>query len=535
MVAFRADYYGRFAAFPAFARLLAESQLLVGPMTDAEVHAAIEEPAHRGGLTLEAGLADAIAADVAGPAGRAPVAVDGTAGDLGAPPRPRCSPTPATTTPAASAARWPGSPRTPTCSSHPTSSARAGCSCCASPSPARDSDDVRRRVPLVELGDDARVLQTLVARRLVTTGDGTAEVAHEALLREWPRLRSWLEEDRDGRRLHHRVAAAAIDWDTSGRDPTELYRGTRLEAALDWSATHPGEANPLEREFLEAAGAAHDHELRTARRDGPPAAVARRRPRRPARSWPWSPARSRSSSDGDANRQATRANRRRHARTGDPARDTGPHPAGDADDLALLLGVEGRRLQPSLTTDGGLEAAITHRPAGLERVLHFDTPAAYANLSDDDRLLAAPGNDGNIRIYDFTTGRLLHTLRGDGEPALVALFNHDASLVVTGGIHGKVTDLARRHRQAHRTTRHAGGNDRLRRLRPHRRALHRQRQRERRAVGSPRPRASDPDRRALHGSRSARTTCRWWRSAVPTVNLMAAGGSASSSAPRSST
>ena len=78
---------------------------------------------------------------------------------------------------------------------------------------------------------------------VVTTGDGAAEVAHEALLREWPRLRSWLEEDRDGRRLHHRVAAAAIDWDASGRDPTELYRGTRLEAALDWSTTHPGEAN----------------------------------------------------------------------------------------------------------------------------------------------------------------------------------------------------------------------------------------------------------------------------------------------------
>ena len=108
-------------------------------------------------------------------------------------------------------------------------------------------------------------------------------------------------------------------------------------------------------------------------------------------------------------------------------------------DLALLLGVEGRRLQPSLTTDGGLEAAITHRPRHLERVLHFDTPAGYATLSDDARLLAAPGIDGDTRIYDFTTGRLLHTLRGDGRPALVAAFNHDASLLVTGGIAGKVT------------------------------------------------------------------------------------------------
>ena len=60
-------------------------------------------------------------------------------------------------------------------------------------------------------------------------------------------------------------------------------------------------------------------------------------------------------------------------------------------------------------------------------------------MSDDARLLAAPGTDGDTRIYDFTTGRLLHTLRGDNQPALVAAFNRDASLLVTGGIAGKVT------------------------------------------------------------------------------------------------
>jgi hypothetical protein len=303
--------------------------------------------------------------------------------------------------------------------------------------PAEGSDDVRRRVPLVELGD-MHVLQTLVARRLVTTSDGAAEVAHEALLREWPRLRSWLEEDRDGRRLHHRVAAAAIDWDSSGRDPTELYRGTRLEAALDWSTTHPREANPLEREFLDAADAAHDRELRTARRTarrlrslavglavllivalvaGTVALVQQR----------------------NADQQAARATgAARLARATQLATLARTLPATQTD-LALLLGVEGRRLQPSLTTDGGLETAIAHRPRHLERVLHFDAPSGYATLSDSARLLAAPGTDGDIRIYDFTTGRRLHTLRGGGRPALVAAFNHDASLIATGGFAGKVT------------------------------------------------------------------------------------------------
>ena len=69
---------------------------------------------------------------------------------------------------------------------------------------------VRRRVALGELEVDrddqvARVLEVLAASRLVTVGEGTAEVAHEALLREWPRLRGWLEEDVEGRRLHRHV------------------------------------------------------------------------------------------------------------------------------------------------------------------------------------------------------------------------------------------------------------------------------------------------------------------------------------------
>ena len=59
---------------------------------------------------------------------------------------------------------------------------------------------VRRRVPLAELDAESRpevaaVLARLADRRLLTVGDGAVEVAHEALLREWPRLRGWLDED----------------------------------------------------------------------------------------------------------------------------------------------------------------------------------------------------------------------------------------------------------------------------------------------------------------------------------------------------
>ena len=129
----------------------------------------------------------------------------------------------------------------------------------------------RRRVALDELEvtrdeQAARVLEVLTANRLVTVGEGTAEVAHEALLREWPRLRGWLEEDIEGRRLHRHITLAATDWDADTRDPGALYRGVRLSSALDWAAEHGDELNTLEREFLEASRLASEHEAERGRR-----------------------------------------------------------------------------------------------------------------------------------------------------------------------------------------------------------------------------------------------------------------------------
>jgi hypothetical protein len=135
-----------------------------------------------------------------------------------------------------------------------------------------DGDDaVRRRAPLSELeldtDDDAqRVVAVLTDSRLVTVSEDALEVAHEALLREWPRLREWLEEDAEGRRLHSHVIRAAKEWDQADRDSAELYRGARLAGALDWAAEHDIELNELERQFLAESKAASDAESRRIRR-----------------------------------------------------------------------------------------------------------------------------------------------------------------------------------------------------------------------------------------------------------------------------
>jgi hypothetical protein len=92
------------------------------------------------------------------------------------------------------------------------------------------AQDTRRRVDLDELiatpaekPDVEAVLKTLADARLVTTFKEEAEVAHEALIREWPTLRKWLAENRQGLRIHRRLTEAAQEWERLGRDPGALY------------------------------------------------------------------------------------------------------------------------------------------------------------------------------------------------------------------------------------------------------------------------------------------------------------------------
>jgi len=114
-------------------------------------------------------------------------------------------------------------------------------------------------------GDHAarQVLDILAGRRLLTVNEATVEVAHEALLREWPRLRAWLDEDSAGRRLRRHLAPAARDWAEHGRHPSDLDRGPRLAAALEWSRDHERDLTTTERDFLSASRILH---LRTLHR-----------------------------------------------------------------------------------------------------------------------------------------------------------------------------------------------------------------------------------------------------------------------------
>jgi WD40 repeat protein/serine/threonine protein kinase len=108
----------------------------------------------------------------------------------------------------------------------------------------------RRRAHRDEL--PPRVLESLVGARLVTVDRDTVALSHDALLTAWPRLREWVEEDRQGLLIRQQLAEAAGAWRKSGQDRGDLYRGARLAAALEWSGGRT-DLTPDERAFLQAS------------------------------------------------------------------------------------------------------------------------------------------------------------------------------------------------------------------------------------------------------------------------------------------
>ncbi|WP_189929607.1 nSTAND1 domain-containing NTPase [Streptomyces sulfonofaciens] len=104
--------------------------------------------------------------------------------------------------------------------------------------PGDGTPDTRRpadrgELGLTEAGGGAAVLEALVAARLLVTDEDTVDLAHEALITAWPRLRGWIDAERDRLRVHRQLSEATRSWLQLDRDPGVLYRGSRLTAAED--------------------------------------------------------------------------------------------------------------------------------------------------------------------------------------------------------------------------------------------------------------------------------------------------------------
>lgn len=257
----RADFYAHCARYEALRDALARQQEYIGAMNTDELRRAIETPAKEGGWEFEPGLVDLLLRDVGSEPGALPLLshalletwqrrrgklmtlegyhdAGGVHGAI-----------------AHTADRVYGGLST-------EEQAIARKIFLRLTELGEDTRNTRRRADLDELlrvSPDPqlsrRVLDILAdtEARLVITGEDNAEVAHEALIREWPALRGWLVEAQEDLLLHRRLNDAAEAWEKLARDPGDLYRGARLAQALEWAQTHSGEMSSLERDFLEAS------------------------------------------------------------------------------------------------------------------------------------------------------------------------------------------------------------------------------------------------------------------------------------------
>jgi len=263
----RADFYDRPLLYSGFAELLRDYVEAVVPLRPDEFERAISGPAERVGATLEPGLLAEMIADVADEPGALPLlqyaltelyerregsvllraayqAMGGVSGAL--------------------AGR--------------AEEIHAGLS-----EPAQDAarqlflrlvtlgegtEDTRRRADRGELGSIevdqkamAEAIDAFGSSRLLSfdrdprTGTPTIEVAHEALLREWARLRRWIDAAREDLRMHRRLLTAASEWAESGRDQSFLLRGGHLAQFKSWSEESGLALTGPEREFVDASSA----------------------------------------------------------------------------------------------------------------------------------------------------------------------------------------------------------------------------------------------------------------------------------------
>jgi WD40 repeat protein/DNA-binding SARP family transcriptional activator/energy-coupling factor transporter ATP-binding protein EcfA2 len=442
LVAVRADFYGRCAAYPELWRLLGANQTPVGPMRRDELRSAIELPARHAGLEVEPDLTRALIDDVEGEPGALPLlstcllelwqhrdgrllrlaAYQASGGVHGAVAR--------------LAERAYGR-----LDAAGQRMARAVLLRLAGE--GEGEAVVRTRVALEEFGDDARpVLDELTDSRLLTVTEGDVEVAHEALLREWPRLRGWLEDDAEGRRLHRHLRAAASEWAAGGRDRGELYRGARLAAARDWAADHDPELAARERAFLDesasASGRAH-RRLRMVLAGVAALLVV--------------------AVIAGAIALNERGNARREAVAADAQRLGAQALSADDLDRSLLLARQGVALDDSLQTRGNLLAALLKSPAAIGVVRGDGDSLIDLDLSPDGRTLAYMEDDGTLRFVDARTRRAVAPpvpVPGYAPCTIASLlrfdqlhYSPDRSRIAIGGCEPVILDAATHRAIAH--------------------------------------------------------------------------------------
>ena len=273
----RSDFYPRLADVSSLAPHAEHSAVLVGPMRADELRRALVEPATRVGLRIEDELLETIMDDVAGQPEPLPLLSEAMVrtwerrdGDV------------LTLQAYEQAGELAGALEAAAedCYGALDSSRQAAARRLLVRMAARtDTGWVRRPVTHDEASQQAPedLLAALANARLVTITRDRVEISHEALLTRWPRLAGWLAERASAAALLAHLEAAERAWRLAGRPVGDLYRGGRLQEALERRAARPEDFSPGESEFLDASERFATLELTLAREQARREATGRRR------------------------------------------------------------------------------------------------------------------------------------------------------------------------------------------------------------------------------------------------------------------
>ncbi|MFP4555222.1 MAG: hypothetical protein ACLFRT_15380, partial [Actinomycetota bacterium] len=283
--------------------------------------------------------------------------------------------------------------------------------------------DTRRRVRWSELEslgmtrvDLDRIVTPFVTERLLladrdpTTRGPTVEVAHEALLREWPRLRRWIEEERDTLIVTRKLRAAMQEWETAGRHPDYLPTGSQLVPLQTLLEKAPLAAD--ERAFLETSL----ERDRVARR-------TRQRRRRILAGVLATVTVAAVMLAGVAINQTRKAEARELAASVINVLDKDP-------ELSLLLAVEAAtRAEPDFETISALHEALYHHRLLWTVNWSGNSDFLTGALSPDGTRLALSGA-GRIEVWNVDTDSLMWELDVPADLRVTPFFSRDGSELV---------------------------------------------------------------------------------------------------------
>lgn len=456
VLSLRADHLGDLAPYPRIRRVIEDGMLLLGPMGEPGLRRAIEEPALRVGLRLEPGLVDLLVREVQGE----PAALPLLSHVLQETWQRREGPTLTV-----SGYRATGGVRHAVAQSAETlyeamddaQRARLRSLLLRLVQRTEGGDPVRARVSRAKVAGDVQsveLVERLVAARLVTVDGDSVEVAHEALFREWPRLGGWLDDDVDGQRLFRHLSGAADAWAALGRPDSELYRGARLDRALDWRDHVAPDLDETEQAFLDASLALNQSEERAAAAQAAYQRVVNRR-LRGALSAVGALLAVALVAGSLAVGSADRARRNQRAAEASAALVVGGQQGSralaiEAPATSLLLAVAALRVGSSPQAWDTLGAALMRNPSLLavrQTNISAPVPGGLSWLPDDDSLavsadgafVAASDPVSGVKLFDATTLQP-RELEGD-RPHGVVSFSPDSSLLAAAH-DGRDTEIA---------------------------------------------------------------------------------------------